>query len=457
MALADCLARIDTPGPAALTNAALLLFGFFLIDLTWTGTQEFHHYIHGFNQGLFGQIILFLGAVALVERSPTDRWTLPILLLVALGTRLAAIVHPPFLSTDIYRYVWDGKVQAAGINPFRYIPADPHLGFLRDARIYLHINRRSYAHTIYPPGAQIFFLLVARVHASVLCMKLALLACEAATCMTLMRCLTLLGQPRERVLLYAWQPVCIWEIGSSGHVDAVAVTAIALALLARLQDRPLGAVGWLGAATLVKLYPAALLPAFRGRGIVRPLLLLGGIVVAGYLPYLSVGRGVFGFLPEYAKEEGIESGARFFPLDVLDRVFHISIPPGAYIAACVLPMAALAWWAYRAGGNRRACIATGLVLATGLTLCFSPHYPWYFLWLLPFLTLWPWRPAMYLVLAVTYLLATKFGRPDENFNMNTLLYGGFFLLLGLDLLLRSRRGRRQAAQNDGAFSNEGRK
>jgi alpha-1,6-mannosyltransferase len=174
---------------------------------------------------------------------------------------------------------------------------------------------------------------------------------------------------------------------------------------------------------------------------VGPLLLLGGIVVAGYLPYLSVGRGVFGFLPEYAKEEGIDSGVRFFPLDVIDRAFHISIPSGAYIAACVVPMAALALWAWRAGVNRQACVATGLVLATGLTLCFSPHYPWYFLWLLPFLTLWPWRPAFFLVIGVTYLLSTKYGAPREIFQMNTLLYGGFFLLLALDLLVRARRQR----------------
>lgn len=444
MRLAERLESLDRRGPAALTNAALLLLGGLFVYLTWTGTQEFHHYIHGFGAGIFGQMLLFLGAIGLIERSPTDRWTLPIVLLVALGARVAAIVHPPFLSTDIYRYVWDGKVQAAGINPFRYVPADAHLAFLRDTHIYPHINRRTYAHTIYPPGAQIFFLLVARIHASVLVMKSALLACEALTCVVLMRCLVLLGQPRERVLLYAWQPVCVWEIGSSGHIDALAVTFISLALLARLQDRPRGALAWLGAATLVKLYPLTLATAFLRRRILGPVLLLMGIVLAGYLPYLSVGRGVFGFLPEYAKEEGIDSGVRFFPLDVIDRAFHASIPSSAYVAACVLPMAALAWWAYRAGANRQACVATGLVLATGLTLCFSPHYPWYFLWLLPFLTLWPWRPAFFLVIGVTYLLATRYGAPREIFHMNTLLYSGFFLLLALDLLLRARRPRAAA-------------
>ena len=69
------------------------------------------------------------------------------------------------VSTDIYRYVWDGRVQAAGINPYRYIPADPALAHLRDAEIYPKINRADYARTIYPPAAQIVFAAVGQVSA----------------------------------------------------------------------------------------------------------------------------------------------------------------------------------------------------------------------------------------------------------------------------------------------------
>ncbi len=438
---------------ATLTNAALVLFGLLYIELTRTGTGEFHHYVHGFSEGLFGQLVLYLGAISLIERSPTDRWTLPILLLVAFAARLVALVHPPFLSTDIYRYVWDGKVQLAGINPFRYIPADAHLAFLRDTAIYPFINRRDYAHTIYPPGAQLLFLLAARLHAGILTMRLVFLSFEAATCWLLILSLRRLGLAAERVVLYAWHPLCIWEIASSGHVDAAAVTFIAAAILASLESscvnlslprRSLTRVSswrnapiWLALATLIKLYPLALLPAFLRRRFAGPLLVFSSVVVAGYLPYLSVGRSVFGFLPAYAKEEGIESGARFFPVLLAERYFHVTIAPSLYIVVCALLLAGVAWWAWRQNSQRVVPLCGGLILATSLNLCFSPHYPWYFLWLLPFLALWPWRPAFYMVLAATFLLATRLGAPGEGiFHMNLYLYGGFLLFLAAEWLPR---------------------
>ncbi len=437
-ALPSSALLLSGPGPAWLTNAAILLFGFFYISLVRTGTHEWTHYVHGFSEDLFGQLMLYLGGIALVTGSPTNRWTLPLILLIAFAARLVAVVAPPFLSTDVYRYVWDGVVGNAGINPFRYIPADPHLAFLRDGTIYPHINRRDYAHTIYPPGAQIVFLLVTRLHASVLFMKLALTAFEALTCGLLIRCLRLLGQPRERVLLYAWHPVCIWEIGSSGHADAAALTFIALALLLCLRDKPLSASAALAGAALLKLYPAALLPAIVRRRRLAAGLVFTGVLAAGYAPYLGVGKLVLGFLPDYAKEEGLDTGARYFPLAWAQRTLHLTLAPPVYLALCAVALAAVAFWALRRGATHPAvCVSSGLLLATALNLCFSPHYPWYFLWLLPFLALWPWRPALYLVVAVTYMLATRLGMPGEGiYQMNVRLYGGFLLFLLIDLFER---------------------
>ncbi len=316
------------------------------------------------------------------------------------------------------------------------------MSFLRDGSIYPHINRKEYAPTIYPPGAQLLFLLVARVHASVFAMKAALLGFEAATCFVLMRCLRLLGQKPERVLVYAWHPVLVWEVASSGHVDAAALLFIALALLFSLQGKPLSASAWLAGAALVKLYPAALLPALVRRRWLAGGLVFFGVLLAGYLPYLGVGRQVLGFLPAYAKEEGMDTGSRYFPLAWLGRVAHISIAPGIYVGLCAAALAGLAAWALRRGLSPAACVSSGLVLATALNLCFSPHYPWYFLWLLPSLALWPWRPALYLVVAVTYMLATKLGAPGEGiYQMNVRLYGGFLIFLLLDLGERAWRTR----------------
>ena len=139
------------------------LLGVSLVALCRQGVNEIHHFVIGFGLVAMYQALIYLVAVWVVLNRPVNRWTFMIILVCAAGSRLVCLFSPPFLSTDIFRYVWDGQVQAAGINPYRYIPADPHLAFLRDLDIYPHINRRSYAHTIYPPGAQMLFLLITRI------------------------------------------------------------------------------------------------------------------------------------------------------------------------------------------------------------------------------------------------------------------------------------------------------
>lgn len=412
-----------------LTNAGVLLLGAVLLEFTRTGVGEYSHYVHGFSETILVQMAVYLGAISLLEVCPTNNWTLRIILLIAVAARLIAVVAPPFLSTDIYRYVWDGLVQHAGINPFRYIPADSHLGFLRDANIYPNINRREYAHTIYPPGSQIIFWAVTRISPTVTAMKSAMVGFEALTCGVLIRCLKLLHMRPERIVLYAWSPVCLWEIASSGHVDAAALTFISLALLAQLTSQEQLTGGWLGAATLVKLYPIALLPAFVRRRQGGAWMALG-IITAGYAIYLRRGVSVLGFLPNFAQEEGMQNGTRYFPLLFVERTLHLTIPTLAYLSICAAVFGALSWSSSGRDPAPRECITRGLVLATALTLFFSPHYPWYFLWLLPFLVLRPWPPAFFLALAPTYLLTTKLGVPGEPmYRLNSLLYGGFFILL----------------------------
>jgi hypothetical protein len=429
--------RLDTLrlGSPMATNGALLLFGLIAIEFCRTGVGEFLHFTHGYSESVFAQIMVYFGAISLIERCPTNKWTLRIILAVALIARLFCVFAPPFLSTDVYRYVWDGKVQAAGINPFRFIPADGHLAFLRDGRIYPNINRADYAHTIYPPGAQLLFLAITRISATLTFMKLALVGFEAVTCLFLLKAFKLLELKPERVVIYAWHPLCFWEIASSGHVDAAALTCLAAAIYAQLTNNSAGTGAWLAAATLVKLYPAALLPAFLQRGKWSMPTVFAAIVGAGYACYSSVGKAVFGFLPAYAQEEGLNSGARYFLLTLMNRSLHIPASPVAYIVLCGLIMAALCLWALRRGSRRWAFVFSALVIATVLNVLYSPHYPWYFLWLLPYVAIVPWRPAFYLVAAATYLFGTNLGAPGEPmYHLNLLLYGGFAFMLACELI-----------------------
>ncbi|HEV2303300.1 MAG TPA: glycosyltransferase 87 family protein, partial [Stellaceae bacterium] len=214
---------------------------------------------------LFVVVALFDGAVygaaaALVLRGKAEG-KLALILGTAAALRLGALAAPVYLSTDINRYVWDGRVQAVGINPYRYVPTDPHLGALRDKEIFPRVNRNNYAPTIYPPAAEMLFFVATRFGGGVMAMKLFLVAVEALGIWALARVLRLAARPPETILLYAWHPLPLWEVAGSGHVDAATVAFVALALWASLAGRR-GAGGTaLAAATLTKFFPAVIGPA----------------------------------------------------------------------------------------------------------------------------------------------------------------------------------------------------
>jgi hypothetical protein len=140
---------------------------------------------------------------------------------------------------------------------------------------------------------------------------------------------------------------------------------------------------------------------------------VAGLVAAGYACYASVGRHVLGFLPEYAKEEGLESGSRYFLLTLARHGLHRdSLPTGAFYvfaALLLLGLALWAWWTNAAGAGT--AIRCAFVLATALMLLFSSHYPWYYLWLLPFLCLIPYVPMLYFTTACFYLYTTSLANP----------------------------------------------
>lgn len=431
----------------AVANAALLLLGLLLLAFCGQGVREIHHFFIGFSMVALCQSLIYLAAVWVVLNNPVNRWTFLIILFFALACRLVCLFSPPFLSTDIYRYVWDGRVQGAGINPYRYIPADAHLAFLRDQAIYPSINRRTYAHTVYPPGAQVLFLLITRIGQSVVFMKAAMVVLEGLTIWPLVELLAAFGLRREQVLIYAWHPLLFWEVASSGHVDAAALPFIALAFLFYVQRKPTLTGLALAAATLVKLYPIVLFPMLYRRRDWKMPVCLTAVVAASYACYLSVGAQVFGFLPEYAKEEGMESGARYFLLTLGRHLLHREdLPTALFMVFAGILMGAVALWAWRRkDAHPMAPVRFGFAIAALMMLLFSPHYPWYYLWLLPLLCVVPYVPMLYFTVASFYLYTTSLANPGPRmYYMFEWLYGTFALLavgcLGVQLLkLRSAR------------------
>jgi hypothetical protein len=386
------------------------------------------------------QCVLYVFMAWLVMRARAARSTLIIVIIFAALFRLSLLFSPPYLSDDIYRYIWDGRVQAAGINPYRYIPADSALAQLQDKEIYSRINRKDYARTIYPPTAEAVFFLTTRISESVTWMKATMVLFEALALWALAVLLASLGLPRQRILLYAWHPLVVWEFAGSGHADSIAIAFIALALLARRRNSEIGTGISLAGAALGKVFPFVLFPAFYKRwGWKMPLVFLTTIVV-GYLPYLGVGlTRALVFLFGDAPERGIEGGKDFFLLTAVRRLplgFHL--PTAAFVVFAGLIGAALSVWMIARRNEHY--IANGLIIGSVFVVLVSPHFPWYFAWLVPFLCLIPDPAVIYLTLASFLMYLTWLGdAPNQILKMKAGIYVPTLVLCALMVWWRRRK------------------
>jgi len=388
------------------------------------------------------QLLIYVGVVWLSLRTKDSSQLLVLGLIFAALFRIAILFYPPYLSDDIYRYIWDGRVQSAGINPYRYVPANESLAKLRDDKIYPNINRRDYARTIYPPVAEGTFFLTTRFSESVTWMKAIMVGCEALTVWAVIQLLTSFGLARQRVLIYAWHPLAVWEFAGSGHLDAFAIAFLALALLAHRKRKETLTGFLLACATGVKLFPVVLFPAVYRRWSWRmPSAFLITIVIA-YLPYISVGPlGVLGFLPGYASERGMVSGEQFFLLTVVRRLFSVHVPAFAYLIFSVAVLGILSFWFLRdqRNGNVR-YLRNCLIIASVFVFLLAPHFAWYFCWLILFLCFVPSISVFYLT-ATSFLLYLTWinDTPDRVFILKTLIFVPC-LILGILIIWLRRQG-----------------
>jgi alpha-1,6-mannosyltransferase len=379
------------------------------------------------------QGIVYAPAVFLIwhwrrMRGFSSRNTLLFTLGLAAVFRALILFAPPH-STDIYRYIWDGRVQAHGINPYRYIPADPALAQLQDDAIHPNINRKEYAPTLYPPTAQIVFWAATRISETVTAMKLVMLAFEVLGIWAILRLLAVRGLPGPLVLIYAWHPLAIWEVAGSGHVDIVAIAFLLLAMLAAERGRRYAAGVALAFATLAKFFPLVLAPALWRRWDRRMPLAMMVTSAVLYFPYLSAGSSLFGFLGGYADEGGLKTGEGFL-LSALFREVGLGEAALPLFVLCALGLlAALALRTLFRADAERLDIPGAFAIAMAFTLLISPHHTWYFLWLVPFLCFKHSPAVLYLTLAATALY--RVGWPPSLFGAG-LLYLPFCLLLVLE-------------------------
>ena len=344
------------------------------------------------------------------------RVALPAVVVGAVAMRLAGLSGPPALSDDLYRYSWDGRVQAAGTNPYRYPPESPALAELREQWLWpdasgcaqldrppgcTRMNRPS-ARTIYPPLAQVWFAgvyQVAGIDARHKAWQVAGLATDLAVVALLPMVLGAWGRDRRWTALYALSPFPVVEVVNNAHVDGLAVLLVVLALLLTARRRPGWAGALLGMAALVKLYPAVLVAGLVGAGLRRRAALVRGagaalaVAAMSYLPHvLTVGARVLGYLPDYLREERYDTGGRYLLAGL------VGLPAGATAALAGGGVVAVAVWVLLRRPHPPRAFAA--LLGAGL-LATTPVQPWYAVALLGVATVAA-EPRWALVVAAGY-------------------------------------------------------
>ena len=306
--------------------------------------------------------------------SRSARTELMIIWVWAVVFRLVLLPVPPELTDDFYRYLWDGHVQLHGVNPYLYAPADPALEALRTPWHGL-INSPSVS-TIYPPLAQIVFLVNALLGGTILGLKVVWVGLDLVTALLLGRVASRSGRdPRAVLTLYLWSPLLIIETAWNGHLETLGLVFIALILYVGVHPARVGMA--LALATLAKFAPAAALPPLWRRYGWRMVVTFGVTLAVLHLPYMSAGTMLWGGLSTFAEHWRFQEGA----FAVLEWIIPGPVAPRVAVGLMVL--AVIAWTTWRRYDAEKALF---WILGAGLLVSHTIH-PWYVLWALPFAAL----------------------------------------------------------------------
>jgi len=286
--------------------------------------------------------------------------------------RVAFLAIPTGSDDDVRRYVWDGRMQRLGYNPYLVVPGDPALAALHTAETRA-LNNPDLP-SPYPPGAQLFFRAVTAIHESVFTLRVAFVICDLAVVLILLDVLRRTGQGAYWILAYAWHPLLATEVAGSGHIDILGVLLLVVSFAALIRRWSTIAAVAFALAVAVKFLPIVLLPLYWRRVRIRDALLAAIVFTLLYVPFLNHGQIPIGSLGTYIQGFGF-NGPVFASLR---RVAAPQLVAGLAVLIGVL----IAIW-FRTRFQGWCADAFAWPMAASL-LCAPVVFPWYLLWLLPF-------------------------------------------------------------------------
>src|SRR5208283_4310784 len=280
---------------------------------------------------------------------------------LALAWRVPMLLAPPEPAADLRRYIWDAHLVRAGLSPYAVVPADPAFAHLRTSESW-PLNNPDVP-SPYPPGAQLFFLAATTLSESARSIKVAALLCDALLAFVVWRSLLATGANPGWVLAYLWSPLVSLEVARHGHLDVVGALLVAFAAFALARGRTLVGSIALALSIAVKPLPIVLLPLLWRRSPRRHVVAACALLLALYVPFWD---------------------HRGLPIGSVSEVIHrFRFNGPIFCALASLAGPAAAFWA-----RRRLSLTSAQAWAWPMAaalLCSPLVYPWYLLWLTPFL------------------------------------------------------------------------
>jgi alpha-1,6-mannosyltransferase len=396
----------------------------------------------------FSLIILYALTWFFVRQHPGDRGIFWMILVFGLLFRAAILPSQQIQEDDVYRYLWDGKVFAHGINPFEYAPAEVNnfkalriqnpenyyetylerneselerLDALKwespqSVKILERVNHPDVS-TIYPPMAQFVFRLAHQVKPdSIIALRIGFLFFDVMALVFIIGILSRLGLDKAGCLIYFWSPLIIKETFNSTHLDIIGISLLCGSIYFLVNQRHTLATLFLAFSFLGKLYPVILFPLYlqayyektsqegknTGWALAKISFLFLGVIVVGFLPFMGIGLQLFDGLKAFTlywqSNDSIFAMLVFIYKNILggfaDQIV-LSNPLPIFLSkvtvAIILVSVLLGLLRRKTSLLQQPLeFIRGFFYIMALVFLLSPvQNPWYLCWVVPFLCLFP--------------------------------------------------------------------
>ncbi|MGB7206531.1 MAG: hypothetical protein WBD37_13760 [Anderseniella sp.] len=335
--------------------------------------------------------------------------TLFIIAGLGLAMRVVLFGSHPVMEDDYHRYMWDGALTANGFNPWAYAPSDVLDGKIVDpvmtalkaeaGDVLMRINY-SELRSIYPAVPQAFFAIAYFIKPfSLDAWRFVLLGLELVTFGLLLALLSTLKRPLLWVTIYWWNPIVIKEVANSGHMEPTLIVPLLAGVLLAVRARPVAASFFTSIAVAAKVWPVLFLPIVWRDLFSKPRLLALCVGVAAltstllYLPIITTQldstSGFVAFATEWERISAsfiiLSTLTALLPQNLLDPELIARLMAAGLVGAIVL-------WNLRHTSSNSHDLVKHLLIAIAALLLLSPvQLPWYFIWVVPLLCIYPSR------------------------------------------------------------------